>query len=136
MATESLPIHDVKDLGLAGKGKLRIEWAEAQMPVLRLIRERFKLRGRIRAVSAHAGQQNAHYPGPECGGQGIEKNIDGGTATVHGFAVHQSDSPLLEDHVAVVGGNQRSPPDRLITVDSAMADDANSVSLFSCEDRM
>jgi len=33
--------HDVKDLGLAAKGKLRIEYAEAEMPVLRLIRERF-----------------------------------------------------------------------------------------------
>ena len=33
--------HDVKDLGLARKGKLRIEWAEQWMPVLRLIRNRF-----------------------------------------------------------------------------------------------
>ncbi len=33
---------DVKDLSLAGKGKLRIEWAEQDMPVLRQIRERFK----------------------------------------------------------------------------------------------
>lgn len=34
--------YDVKDLGLATQGKLRIEWAEKEMPVLRLIRERFK----------------------------------------------------------------------------------------------
>ncbi len=33
--------HDVKDLGLTGKGVLRIEWAEREMPVLRTIRERF-----------------------------------------------------------------------------------------------
>ncbi len=33
--------HDVKDLALAAQGKLRIEWAERDMPVLRLIRERF-----------------------------------------------------------------------------------------------
>jgi adenosylhomocysteinase len=33
--------HDVKDLGLAGSGQLRIEWAEMAMPVLRQIRERF-----------------------------------------------------------------------------------------------
>ena len=32
---------DVKDIGLAGQGKQRIEWAEREMPVLRLIRERF-----------------------------------------------------------------------------------------------
>ncbi len=34
--------HDAKDLSLAPKGKLRIEWAEAEMPVLRLIRQRFE----------------------------------------------------------------------------------------------
>jgi adenosylhomocysteinase len=33
---------DVKDLGLAEKGRNRIEWAERQMPVLRLIRKRFE----------------------------------------------------------------------------------------------
>ncbi len=34
--------HDVKDLGLAEAGQRRIEWAEQEMPVLRLIRERFE----------------------------------------------------------------------------------------------
>jgi adenosylhomocysteinase len=34
--------YDVKDLALAGKGKDRIEWAQRLMPVLQLIRERFK----------------------------------------------------------------------------------------------
>ncbi len=33
---------DVKDLGLADKGLQRIEWAEKDMPVLRLIKERFE----------------------------------------------------------------------------------------------
>jgi adenosylhomocysteinase len=33
--------HDVRDLGLAEKGKLRIEWADRTMPVLAQIRERF-----------------------------------------------------------------------------------------------
>ncbi len=33
--------YDVKDISLAPRGKLRIEWAESQMQVLRLIRERF-----------------------------------------------------------------------------------------------
>lgn len=32
---------DIKDPNLAADGKLRIEWAEREMPVLRLIRERF-----------------------------------------------------------------------------------------------
>lgn len=34
--------YDIKDISMAPKGKLRIEWAEQRMPVLRLIRERFK----------------------------------------------------------------------------------------------
>ncbi len=33
--------HDAKDLSLAAAGRLRIEWAEHSMPVLRQIRERF-----------------------------------------------------------------------------------------------
>jgi adenosylhomocysteinase len=33
--------HDVKDRALAGAGRLRIEWAEHSMPVLRQVRERF-----------------------------------------------------------------------------------------------
>jgi len=38
-----MPIdHDIKNLDLAPAGRLRIEWAEREMPVLRLIRERFK----------------------------------------------------------------------------------------------
>lgn len=32
---------DIRDRSLAPKGKLRIEWADNQMPVLRMIRERF-----------------------------------------------------------------------------------------------
>jgi adenosylhomocysteinase len=38
----TLPAHDVTDLGLASEGVRRIEWAEREMPVLRLIRERFE----------------------------------------------------------------------------------------------
>ncbi len=34
--------YDVKDIRLADQGRLKIEWAEATMPVLRLIRKRFK----------------------------------------------------------------------------------------------
>jgi len=33
--------YDIKDINLAGKGRLRIEWAEMSMPVLATIRERF-----------------------------------------------------------------------------------------------
>jgi adenosylhomocysteinase len=40
--TASLIAHDVTDLDLADEGVRRIEWAEREMPVLRLIRERFE----------------------------------------------------------------------------------------------
>jgi adenosylhomocysteinase len=34
--------HDVKNVGLAAEGRLKIEWAEQSMPVLRQVRERFE----------------------------------------------------------------------------------------------
>jgi adenosylhomocysteinase len=42
MATTEKLACDVKDLGLAAKGKTRIEWADQWMPVLQAIRKRFK----------------------------------------------------------------------------------------------
>jgi adenosylhomocysteinase len=42
MSQEAIATHDVRDLSLAPRGKLRIEWAAGHMPVLRLIRERFE----------------------------------------------------------------------------------------------
>src|SRR5271157_122038 len=41
-AASTLPAHELTDLGLAAEGVRRIEWAEREMPVLRLIRERFE----------------------------------------------------------------------------------------------
>ena len=40
--TAGLPPHDVADLNMAADGVRRIEWAEREMPVLRIIRERFE----------------------------------------------------------------------------------------------
>lgn len=56
--------HDVKDLALAEKGKLRIEWAEMEMPVLRLIRARFEkekpLKGLTLAACLHVTTETAN----------------------------------------------------------------------------
>ncbi len=56
--------HDVKDLSLAAKGKLRIEWAEMEMPVLRLIRQRFEkekpLQGLTLAACLHVTTETAN----------------------------------------------------------------------------
>ena len=45
---------DVKDLGLAPRGKTRIEWADASMPVLREIRERFAKEKPLKGVRLSA----------------------------------------------------------------------------------
>ncbi len=42
--------YDVKDLTLAQKGALRIEWAEQGMPVLKLIKKRFKKERPLKGV--------------------------------------------------------------------------------------
>ncbi len=46
--------YDVKDIGLAAKGKLRIEYAAQEMPVLRLIRERFEKEKPLKGVNLAA----------------------------------------------------------------------------------
>ncbi len=62
-ATGSLDF-DVKDIGLAKQGKQRIEWAEREMPVLRLIRERFNdekpLQGVRLVACAHITTETAN----------------------------------------------------------------------------
>src|SRR5216117_1884759 len=42
--------NDIKDISLAAQGKRRIDWAEREMPVLRLIRERFKTEQPLKGV--------------------------------------------------------------------------------------
>jgi adenosylhomocysteinase len=46
--------HHVKDLGLANKGKDRIEWAQQSMPVLQLIRDRFSKEKPLKGIRISA----------------------------------------------------------------------------------
>ncbi|NOY40196.1 MAG: adenosylhomocysteinase [Nitrospirae bacterium] len=46
--------HDVKDLKLARQGRLRIEWAEMEMPVLRKIREQFEKEKPLKGITIAA----------------------------------------------------------------------------------
>ena len=46
--------HDVKDLALAEKGRLRIEWAARSMPVLKQIRARFEKEQPLKGVTLAA----------------------------------------------------------------------------------
>ena len=52
--TASLPPHDIADFSLADEGVRRIEWAEREMPVLRLIRERFALEQPLKGLRVGA----------------------------------------------------------------------------------
>lgn len=47
-------LNDVKDLKLSSEGKSLIEWAEREMPVLRLIKERFKKEKPLKEVTLGA----------------------------------------------------------------------------------
>ncbi|HLW17596.1 MAG TPA: adenosylhomocysteinase [Actinomycetota bacterium] len=56
--------HDVKDLALAQRGRVRIEWAGQHMPVLQAIRERFAkekpLNGWVIAACLHVTSETAN----------------------------------------------------------------------------
>jgi adenosylhomocysteinase len=56
--------YDIKDINLAPQGKQRIEWADREMPVLRLIRERFEqekpLQGVRLVACAHITTETAN----------------------------------------------------------------------------
>jgi adenosylhomocysteinase len=62
--TAAAPQSDVKDLGLAGKGRGRIEWAGRSMPVLEEIRQRFEktkpLKGQRMAACLHVTAETAN----------------------------------------------------------------------------
>ena len=55
--------YHIKDQSLAAAGKLRIEWAERSMPVLRMIQDRFKrekpLAGKVLAACLHVTTETA-----------------------------------------------------------------------------
>ncbi|PZS07715.1 MAG: adenosylhomocysteinase, partial [Chloroflexi bacterium] len=54
MQTQTLTAGHVRDAGLADKGRVRIEWADASMPVLRMIRERFQDEQPLKGLSIGA----------------------------------------------------------------------------------
>ena len=64
MSATGVGNHDIKDISLAPEGKRRIEWAEREMPVLRLIREKFAaekpLKGIRLIACAHVTTETAN----------------------------------------------------------------------------
>ena len=83
--------HDVKDQSLARAGALRIEWAEKEMPVLALIRERFArekpLAGVRIGACLHVTSETAslRIEGSDLMGT---VNVCGGTVTIDRDRVH------------------------------------------------
>jgi adenosylhomocysteinase len=111
--------HEVKDLALAAQGKQRIEWAEADMPVLRMIRERFAkeqpLKGIRLSACAHVTTETANLAltlkagGADCvliASNPLSTQDDVAAALVkeHGIAVYAikgEDIPTYHRHVQI-----------------------------------
>ena len=112
--------HDVRDLGLAEAGRHRIEWADEQMPVLRLIRERFAkekpLRGQRLSVCLHITTETANLlrtlkaGGAEvlcCASNPLSTQDDVAAALVKeygipSYAVHAEDRDTYYSHLRAV----------------------------------
>jgi adenosylhomocysteinase len=115
---------EVKDLSLAEEGKKRIEWAEADMPVLRQIRERFAkeqpLKGIKISACAHVTTETANLAltlqagGADCvliASNPLSTQDDVAAALVkeHGmavFALKGEDIPTYHRHVQIALDHQ------------------------------
>lgn len=136
--------YDVSDIALAGKGRKRIEWADRQMPVLRLIRERFvkeqPLKGLKLGACLHITCETANLLRTlKAGGAEVfccasnplstQDDVAAALATEYGipaFAVHGEDRDRYYSHLRAVLG--RGP---VITMD----DGADLVSLLHTDFR-
>ncbi len=134
--------HDVHDMSLAEAGRKRIEWADKQMPVLRLIRERFAkempLKGYRMGACLHVTCETANLlralkaGGAEvicCASNPLSTQDDVAAALVthYGipvFAIHGEDRDTYYSHLRAV--LERRPT---ITMD----DGADLVSLLHTE---
>lgn len=110
---------EVKDLSLASAGQQRIEWAETDMPVLRLIKERFQkekpLQGLRLSVCAHVTTETANLAltlkagGADCvliASNPLSTQDDVAAALVkeHGIAVYAikgEDIPTYHRHINI-----------------------------------
>ncbi len=94
--------YDVKDLRLAPQGRMRIEWAEESMPVLRLVRKRFAkerpLRGVRIAACLHVTTETANLMQTlQAGGADIRLCASNPLSTQDDTAA----SLVVHDHVPV-----------------------------------
>ena len=119
MTNKTAEKHEVKDLSLAAKGQQRIDWAEADMPVLRMIRERFQkeqpLKGIRLSACAHVTTETANLAltlkagGADCvliASNPLSTQDDVAAALVqnHGiatYAIKGEDIPTYHRHVQI-----------------------------------
>ncbi|NQS98451.1 MAG: adenosylhomocysteinase [candidate division Zixibacteria bacterium] len=110
--------YDVKDLNLATEGKRRILWAENDMPVLKLIRERFDkekpLAGRKMSACLHVTAETANVARTlEAGGADLVLIASNPLSTqddvaaslvedfgIKVFAINGEDTPTYYKHIA------------------------------------
>jgi adenosylhomocysteinase len=90
--------YDVKDLGLAGEGKRRTDWAERSMPVLRQLRERFAkerpLAGKRLSACLHVTTETANLAVTlKAGGADVALCASNPLSTQDDVAAH-----LVQDH--------------------------------------
>ena len=135
--------HDIKDIGLAAEGKRRIEWADGDMPVLALVRERFEkeqpLAGMVMAACLHITAETANLArtlqvgGADlalCASNPLSTQDDVAASLVQDygipvFAIHGEDNDTYYRHIAAT--LDRKP---CITMD----DGADLVSSLHSED--
>ncbi|MBU0567365.1 adenosylhomocysteinase, partial [bacterium] len=109
--------YDIKDINLADKGKLRIEWASNEMPVLALIKERFEkekpLAGVKLAACLHVTSETANLMevlaigGAEvvlCASNPLSTQDDVAASLVANskipvFSIHGEDNKTYYDHI-------------------------------------
>ena len=141
-AAANVPAYDVHDIGLAGAGRKRIEWADKQMPVLRRLRERFAkelpLKGHRMGACLHITCETANLlrtlkaGGAEvfaCASNPLSTQDDVAAALVEQYgiptyAIHGADRDTYYGHLRAVVMNHPT-----ITMD----DGADLVSLLHTE---
>jgi adenosylhomocysteinase len=102
MQTDTTASSDIRDVTLADKGRLRTEWAERQMPVLRQIRQRFgvekPLRGRRISGCLHITSETANLAVTlQAGGADVALCASNPLSTQDDVAAH-----LVRDHGVAV----------------------------------
>jgi adenosylhomocysteinase len=116
--------YDVKDISLAEKGLDRIQWAEREMPVLRLIRERFArerpLQGIRIAACLHVTTETANLMGTlQAGGADVvlcasnplstQDDVAAALATTYEtptFAIKGEDNETYYEHIKAALAHQ------------------------------